>query len=144
VLGQPEFIHRSHLRIDDTKDEVDSESLANDAGAEPPEFCGVGEIGITPFLEVLALQVRQESRQRGSILGAQDRSIRPDWPEGAMQTPDRGGIDTEVNIRRAGLLRDGKVFVNVREGLGNCSGLGAFCGHAADDDELFYAPANQP
>ena len=55
MLGQAELIHRPHLRVDDSEDEIDPEPLPNDTGAEATKVRRVGEVGIALLSEMLFL-----------------------------------------------------------------------------------------
>ena len=53
------------LRVDDAKDDVDSESLTDDAGAKATELGRVGEIDVATIGELSLVRARRENPARG-------------------------------------------------------------------------------
>ena len=56
MLGQLQFVHRAHVRIDDAKNDVYSEPLTHDTGAVTSGFVCISKIGIAalgqfPFIK---------------------------------------------------------------------------------------------
>lgn len=122
MLGQSELVHRPHLRVDDAKDEIDAQSLTDDARAITAGRIRVGKIGVTAVIQLRLLRVREKAFGQGKrLFGCETLSVRPDRLERSMQSPDRGGIYSEMHIRCAGSLAERKIFIDVRErvrGLG--------------------------
>ena len=131
AFGQAELIHGANAGADDAEDDIDPETLPDDAGAETPEVVCIGEIHVAALLELRALGLVQKACGQGrGILGAQFRRVRPDWLEITMETPERLGIDPEMDIGSAALLSDRKILINVRHGGREVGGDGNLGGHA--------------
>src|SRR5437667_12716762 len=105
MLRQAELIHCPHLRVDDAKDEVNSEPLASHARAKATEIICVGKIGIAALGQLRLMRFGEKTiRQRMCIIGAETRRVRPDWLQRSVQAPERRSIGTEMDIGRAGPL----------------------------------------
>jgi len=102
MLGQTELIHRPHLRVDDAKDEVNSEPLAHDARAKATEIICVGKIGITALGQLRLMRFGEKTiRQRACIIGAETWRVGPDWLQRSVQAPEWRRIDPEMDVGRA-------------------------------------------
>src|SRR6266446_12876 len=107
MLRQTELIHCPHLRIDDAKDEVNSEPLAHDARAKATEIICVGKISIAALGQLRLMRFSGKTfRQRTCIICAETRRVGPDWLERSVQAPERRRIDPEMDVGRAGPLSD--------------------------------------
>ena len=136
ALGQPELVHRPHLCIDDAEDEIDPETLPNDAGAKSAERVRVGKIRVAPFVELDLLAVGQEALgQGGGFIARQLFGVRPNRLKDSVQPPDRRRVHAKMNVRSAALLPEGEIFIDVpRLAVPVCAGCfrGVF-GHGAID-----------
>src|SRR5437667_10605768 len=105
MLRQTELIHCPHLRVDDAKDEVNSEPLTRHARAKAAEVICVGKIGIAALGQLRLMRFGEKTiRQRTGIIRAETRRLGPDWLQRSVQSPERRRIDTEMDVGRAGPL----------------------------------------
>jgi hypothetical protein len=135
MLRQTELIHCSHLRVDDAKDEVNSQPLANDARAKATEIICVGKIGIAALGQLGLMRFGEKTvRQRSCIICAETRRIGPDWLQRSVQAPERRPIDTEMDVGRAGPLSDRQVLIDVSKWmrLRHADLFREFGGHGAE------------
>ena len=117
ALGQTEFVHRAHPGADDAKNDVDPESLPNDAGAEAAIFRGIGKIDVPPVGELRPLRFVEETGcERRGVFRGQLRRIGPDRLENPMKPPDGLRVDAEMDVGSAALLSNQKVLIDVRGG----------------------------
>ena len=117
ALGQTEFIHRAHPGADYAKDDVDPESLPNDAGAEAAIFRGIGEIDVPPGGQLSPLRFGEEAGcERRGVFRGQLRCIGPDRLENPVKPPDGLRVDAEMDVGSAALLSNQKVLIDVRGG----------------------------
>src|SRR5438270_10462581 len=108
MLRQTELIHRPHSRVDDAKDEVNSEPLAHDARAKATEIICVGKIGIAALGQLRLMRFGEKTIcQRTCIICVERRRVGPDWLQRSVQAPERRRIDTEMDIGCAGTLSNG-------------------------------------
>ena len=124
LRGQAQFVHRLDRTVDDAEGDVVAEPLPDHAGAETPEFVGIGEVHIAALRHDALLVVRE--KPHGQPLGvrrAQDGRLQPDGLKVAEPPPDRAGVDGEMDVGGSGFLADRQILVNVIEGahliLGN-------------------------
>src|ERR1700737_2997868 len=114
MLRQTELIHGPHLRVDDAKDEVNSEPLAHDARAKATEIICVGKIGTAALGQLRLIRFGEKTvRQRSCIICAETRRVGPDWLQRSVQSPERRRIDTEMDVGRAGSLSDRQVLIDM-------------------------------
>src|SRR6266705_1351581 len=106
MLRQTHLIHCPHLRVDDAKDEVNSEPLAHYARAKATEIICVGKIGIAALGQLRLMRFGEKTiRQRTCLICAETRRVGPDWLQRSVQAPERQRIDTEMDVGRAELFQ---------------------------------------
>ena len=116
LIRQAELLHAADGIADDAENEVIARALADDAGAEPADPGGIGEIDIAARGELLLLRLGQKShREIFRILWRQRYGLLPDWFENAEPAPDRLGVHAQVDVRGARFLGDGQILVHMVE-----------------------------
>src|SRR6267143_3118832 len=105
MLRQTELIHRPHLRVDDAKDEVNSQPLAYDTRAKAAEVICVGKIGIAALGQLRLMRFGEKTiRQRACMICAETRRVGPDWLQRSVPAPEDRRAATEMDVGRAGPL----------------------------------------
>ncbi len=112
IFGQFfEHWRQSHLRegahfgADDAENEVNSQALAHDTGAEPTEFRGIGKVHVAHVREPMELLLAEKTmRQFLRVRRRQAGRLPEDRFHVAVPTPDRRHVHTEVDIRCIGFL----------------------------------------
>ena len=123
MLGQTELVHRLHLCVNDAKNEIDPEPLAGNAGAIPAECIRVGKIRVAPLVQMRFVQAGKKTFcERERLVRGETRSVGPNRLQRSVQPPKRRRVYAKMNIRRAGTLSDGQVFIDMRQRmrLGRC------------------------
>src|SRR5437773_2350110 len=123
MLGQTELVHRLHLCVNDAKNEIDPEPLAGNAGAIPAECIRVGKIRVAPLVQMRFVQAGKKTFcERERQVRGETRSVGPNRLQRSVQPPQRRRVYAKMNIRRAGTLSDGQVFIDMRQRmrLGRC------------------------
>jgi len=116
MLGQTELVHRAHLCGNDAKHEIDPEPLADNAGAIPAECVLVGKIGVAPLVQMRFVQAGKKTFcERERLLGSETRGVSPNRLQRSVQPPERRRVYAKMNIRRAGTLSGGQVFIDMRQ-----------------------------
>ena len=68
MLRQSQFVHRPHLRVNDTKNDVHPETLTNHAGAKATVLIGgIREIHVTAFVQLQLLRSRYKLSARATV-----------------------------------------------------------------------------
>src|SRR5437870_3988098 len=132
MLGQAQFVHGTDSCINDAKDKIDAEALPHHTGAEAAKRIRIGKVGVSALSQVRFFKIGKKTfRQGGSLGGSETRRIGPNWAQYSVQSPKWLGIDAEMDVRRARLLPNRQVVVDVSERMRGSCAFGGFCSHGA-------------
>ena len=133
MLGQSKLVHGPHTRIDDAKDEIQTEPLAHYACAKTTGRIRISKVRVAAFIQLRLLQTREKTgRELVYLIGRESRRLRPNRLKTSVQSPTGSHIYAEMNVGRAGGLSDRQIFIDVGQRMRLPSVAPGDCGHDAE------------